>query len=99
MHSETLSKETSIVLDLLKDSVSEFYLAGGTALALELGHRISIDLDFFSINSFSTQEIADRLKAKGLLEISSRDEGTLNGSLNGVKISFHCCNENSCYFR
>ena len=28
--------------------VGEFYLAGGTALALQLGHRISVDLDFFS---------------------------------------------------
>ena len=88
MHPETLSKETSAVLNLLKDSVSEFYLAGGTALALELGHRISIDLDFFSVNDFSTQKIADRLKEKGHLEISSQDEDTLNGLLNGVKISF-----------
>ena len=52
MHPKTLSKETSAVLNLLKDSVSEFYLAGGTALALELGHRISIDLDFFSVRSY-----------------------------------------------
>jgi len=88
MHPKTLSKETSAVLNLLKDSVSEFYLAGGTALALELGHRISIDLDFFSVNDFSTQKIADRLKEKGHLEISSQDEDTLNGLLNGVKISF-----------
>jgi len=88
MHPETLNKETSAVLNLLKDSVSEFYLAGGTALALELGHRISEDLDFFSIDSFPTQKIADRLKTKGHLEISSQDKDTLNGSIDGVKISF-----------
>jgi hypothetical protein len=88
MHPETLSKETSTVLNLLKDSAPEFYLAGGTALALELGHRISIDLDFFSANKFSTQEIADRLKTKGHLEITSMDKDALNGSLDGVKISF-----------
>ncbi len=88
MHPETLNKETSAVLDLLKDSVSGFCLAGGTALALELGHRISVDLDFFSVNNFSTQKIADKLKTIGHLEISSQDEDTLNGSLDGVKISF-----------
>lgn len=88
MHPETLNKETSIVLNLIKDSVSGFYLAGGTALALQLGHRISIDLDFFSINDFSTREIADRLKTKGRLEIDSISKDTLNGSLNNVKISF-----------
>lgn len=88
MHPETLNKETSAVLSSIKDVVPEFYLAGGTALALSLGHRISIDLDFFCVDSFSTQEIAERLKKKGRLEISSQDEGTLNGALNGVKISF-----------
>lgn len=88
MHPETLNKETSVVLNLLKDLASDFYLAGGTALALELGHRISVDLDFFSVNEFSIQEIIDKLKTKGHLEITSRDKDTLNGSLNGVKISF-----------
>lgn len=88
MHSETLSTETSEVFRILKDCVSGFYLAGGTALALELGHRISIDLDFFTQQSFSVREVADTLKAKGRLEITSQDEGTLNGELNGVKISF-----------
>lgn len=88
MYPETLSQETNIVLNILKDSVSEFYLAGGTALALELGHRISIDLDFFSVNEFTTKEVSDKLKTKGHLEITSRDKDTLNGSLDGVKISF-----------
>lgn len=54
MYPETLNKETSAVLSNIKDSVLEFYLAGGTALALLLGHRISIDLDFFCIDDFST---------------------------------------------
>jgi len=31
------------------DEVRSFYLAGGTALALQLGHRRSVDLDFFSL--------------------------------------------------
>lgn len=88
MHPETLSKETSAVFDLISDSVSEFYLAGGTALALELGHRISVDLDFFCIHDFSTEEIATKLIKKGELETTDRSTTTFNGSLNGVKISF-----------
>lgn len=88
MHPETLSAETNKVFHILKDCVSEFYLAGGTALALELGHRISIDLDFFTQQNFSVKEIADKLKIKGRLEITSQDKGTLNGELDGVKISF-----------
>jgi predicted nucleotidyltransferase component of viral defense system len=88
MHPETLHKETGDVLNLIKDSLSEFYLAGGTALALQLGHRISVDLDFFSENTFLIQKIIDKLKEKGHLEISSQDEETLNGSLNSIRISF-----------
>ncbi len=45
-------------LNLLKEVMSledysDFYLAGGTALALQLGHRISIDLDFFTQQPFT----------------------------------------------
>ena len=44
-------------LDVLK----EFYLVGGTALALKLGHRNSIDIDLFTQNDFSTQEIEEKI--------------------------------------
>ncbi|MEX2029171.1 MAG: nucleotidyl transferase AbiEii/AbiGii toxin family protein [Candidatus Paceibacterota bacterium] len=88
MHIETLSKETKEVFDLLKDSVASFYLAGGTALALGLGHRISVDLDFFTQEQFSTQELLRELSTKGRLEVDSQSKDTINGSLNGVKISF-----------
>jgi len=88
MHPETLSKETEGVFNLIKDSVSEFYLAGGTALALQLGHRISVDLDFFCINDFSTQAISDKLIQMGHLKTTSRSHDTFNGSLNGVNLSF-----------
>ena len=47
MYKETLSENTRIVLEKIAPVATSFYLAGGTALALELGHRISIDLDFF----------------------------------------------------
>lgn len=46
----TVSPALRAVLDDFSQSqiASEFYLAGGTALALQLGHRVSVDLDFFS---------------------------------------------------
>ncbi|MBI3458825.1 nucleotidyl transferase AbiEii/AbiGii toxin family protein [Candidatus Azambacteria bacterium] len=88
MHPETLNQETNDVFNLIKDCVPEFYLAGGTALALELGHRISVDLDFFCMDDFSTQDIRDRLIKKGTVEITSLSGDTFNGLLNGVRISF-----------
>lgn len=39
---------------------SRFYLAGGTALALRLGHRVSVDLDFFS----DVDEVGDESRAE-----------------------------------
>ena len=39
-----------------------FSLAGGTALALQIGHRLSVDLDFFSDVTFHTAELIDAIK-------------------------------------
>lgn len=47
MHQEVLTNEAGKLLPQLK-FFNEFYLAGGTALALQIGHRISVDFDFFS---------------------------------------------------
>jgi len=88
MHEETLSEETKKVFDLINKDVGSFYLAGGTALALQFGHRISVDLDFFSKVDFKTQDIIENLKKLGHLEIDNQSETTINGSLNNVKISF-----------
>ena len=53
-------------LDILKKimripELNDFYLVGGTALALNFGHRLSIDLDLFSTNKFENEKIAQLL--------------------------------------
>lgn len=68
--------------------VQEYYLAGGTACALHLGHRISYDLDFFSSTPALPLEIREGLLAVGNLEIDQNDVGTFNGRVNETKISF-----------
>lgn len=88
MHKETLSEDTRIVLDKIAPIAKPFYLAGGTALALLFGHRISVDLDFFSENTFSVSSLVLQLNALGNLKIEDQSENTFNGSLDGVKISF-----------
>src|SRR5438552_11894884 len=45
-----------------EDLVRGFYLAGGTALALHLGHRKSADLDLFSADAFDEEMLLGRLK-------------------------------------
>ena len=88
MHEETLNKKTAIVLEKIVHIAKSFYLAGGTSLALQLGHRISIDLDFFCADYFSTALLIEELKNIGKLKVEDQSERTLNGSLDGVKISF-----------
>ena len=39
-----------------------FYLAGGTALALQIGHRDSIDFDFFCLDSFDTTSLFSKIE-------------------------------------
>lgn len=91
MHTESLEQNTKSVLDKIagKDFVKPFYLAGGTALALHLGHRISVDLDFFTPEIFSVAQVRDALSTIGSFIITSQSEdGTLNGRLDDVSVSF-----------
>ena len=62
MFYEILDEKRKNILPLLENFKSEFYLAGGTALALQLGHRDSIDFDFFSEDDFSTGELFEKVR-------------------------------------
>ena len=55
----TVKEETfGLLKALMRDeNLSQFCLVGGTALALYLGHRISIDIDLFSQQLFDTKEL------------------------------------------
>lgn len=48
MHPEALTEQSKAIFPLLAQFSGEFYLAGGTALALQIGHRVSVDFDLFS---------------------------------------------------
>jgi hypothetical protein len=65
-----------------------FYLAGGTALALHIGHRRSIDFDFFSATEFDQSKLGNRLAAMGKVMRLAESEGTLHCTLDGIKLSF-----------
>lgn len=90
MFTRGLSEQTQASLESLRNApfVKNYYLAGGTALSLHLGHRFSNDLDFFSASPAASELIRSQLSKLGNLEIFQNDEGTFNGMLNGVKLSF-----------
>ncbi len=65
-----------------------WYLAGGTALALQFDHRVSVDLDFFiPRKDFDAEKIILRL-SNYKWNTSIREKGTLYGDLQKAKISF-----------
>lgn len=89
-HFEALLENTKQTFDLLKNQefLDQFYLAGGTALALHLGHRSSADLDFFSKENFNEQIILQDLPKIGEFQLEEKSKQTIIGILNNTKLSF-----------
>ncbi|MDO8609113.1 MAG: nucleotidyl transferase AbiEii/AbiGii toxin family protein [bacterium] len=64
------------------------FLAGGSSLALQFGHRISVDFDFFTPSHFVGKEIIKKLKEAGTFELQeAAEKNTLLGLFNSVKFS------------
>jgi predicted nucleotidyltransferase component of viral defense system len=61
MHLEILDENRKNILPLLSKINNNFYLAGGTALALQIGHRDSIDFDFFTDSDIDIEKLFDSL--------------------------------------
>ena len=57
-----LDKKRKNILPFLKNFKSDFYLAGGTALALQIGHRDSIDFDFFAPQDIDTKKLFEKIR-------------------------------------
>lgn len=90
MFVEVLQGKTKENLDLLGGAnwARRFYLAGGSATALRLGHRISLDLDFFTEKNFKPKILAERLSSLGKFVEEQATQGTVLGQLNKTRISF-----------
>ncbi|MFH1452554.1 MAG: nucleotidyl transferase AbiEii/AbiGii toxin family protein [Armatimonadota bacterium] len=89
MFEETLIEGAKEKLILLGNSniLQDAYLAGGTALALQIGHRISVDFDFFSEKEFIPEVFSEELSKVGLFEVDQLDKGTVLGRFEGIKFS------------
>lgn len=73
----------------MKDErLTGFFLAGGTALSLQIGHRTSIDLDFFSLNGFEANALSAYLEANAGFILDFLDKNTLKGRIDGVIVDF-----------
>jgi hypothetical protein len=88
LHKETVAASTLELLTglMCDDALTPFILVGGTALALHLGHRKSIDLDLFSPTEFDSTELGRYMREKHAFEINTTAKNTLTGFINGVKV-------------
>jgi len=67
---------------------NNWYLAGGTALALQVGHRQSVDLDFFTTKlSFDELAVERELLATGKWQLTYKEKGTIYGVYADAKMS------------
>lgn len=90
MHRECFSENGWKILSSLKDIFNKHnaVLAGGTALALRLGHRISMDLDFFTGSDFDTDRLISEIRKKGqTFRLISEGDGYFLIEVDAIKIS------------
>ena len=89
MFEQVIPGNTKAVLALLEKSevIQKAYLAGGTALALQLGHRISYDLDFFTQEEFDEEILLLEIKKISDFQLEKIAWRTILGKFKDVKFS------------
>jgi predicted nucleotidyltransferase component of viral defense system len=73
---------------ITKPYLQQFALVGGTALALQLGHRFSIDLDLFTTESFDKDNLLEDLQADFQVSVESESRNIVITFINDVKVDF-----------
>ncbi len=97
MHEKALPPASRKLLALLglspADSLRGWVLAGGTGLALQLGHRRSEDFDFFRTSGMHTQALYEAIAKRTQCETLQTGERTLTVLAGSVKMSFFQIND------
>lgn len=89
LHIEVLTAAQQRILPACAGPAKQWqaYLAGGSALALHLGHRRSDDFDWFTTQTTPPDKVLTDLRSVGAVKVLQNTEGTFNGSVDGVKFS------------
>lgn len=90
MHKEILSKYQLDLLPLVQKFKHEFYLVGGTAIALQIGHRRSIDYDLFKKSTINPKKILSKIDSLSYnYKVTYRADEQLNLVMQDVKFTFY----------
>ena len=88
-HRQILNDKQLELLPLLKQYKREYYLVGGTAIALYIGHRRSIDFDLFKYSALNRKRNLDKISKEGYQFVLTRNvEEQQNLIVNDVKLTF-----------
>lgn len=86
---EILTDEQIKLLPLVGEFAKDFGLVGGTAIALNIGHRQSIDFDLFSLKEFNSYQIKRKISKSHKIERTLNDEqGQYTILIKGVRFTF-----------
>lgn len=90
MHKEILTKEQHDLLPILEKFSKQFGLVGGTAVALQIGHRRSIDFDLFSFEPFKNVALKEKFSRHTKLDqVLVNKKGEFTFITRGVKFTFY----------
>jgi len=89
-HKEILSAHQIELLPVIKNFRRNYYLVGGTAIALQLGHRRSIDFDLFTKKKVNKNKIKNDIRKFGfqINKVIYEEEGELHMSVHSVRMTF-----------
>lgn len=88
-HKEILDSKQIELLPLVGEFSREYYLVGGTAIALYLGHRRSIDFDLFKFASLNRKKIVEKVQSTGFpFVVTWNVADQMNLVVNEVKVTF-----------
>lgn len=89
LHKQILTQKQTKLLPLVKEFSPTFYLVGGTAIALHIGHRRSIDFDLFTQKTLNRNNIKQTIKAHNYqLEVIFEDGDQIQGIISDVRFTF-----------
>ena len=91
MHIEVLTDKQRELLPLIKSFSGDFYLVGGTAIALHIGHRRSIDFDLFTSGTIKRKSIKNQIKKSNYSPDNVVHEASeeMHLIINSIKVTFY----------
>lgn len=72
-----------------EERLNDFRLVGGTALALQIGHRTSVDIDLFTDHSFDPNEVLEALRKTITVNLGMNRPNGMQLTLDNIKVDIY----------